>query len=203
MSVLNIADICPASHTLGPGKRFVLWVQGCCFNCRGCISPEQIPQRQATLVEPKQMADLILSVPGTEGVTISGGEPMLQAAALSQLCEELRQRSDLSVICYTGFTLKQLQERDEANINRLLALLDVLIDGQYIPELNDNCGWRGSSNQTVHFLTSRYRQQEPAFTQRRRDVEIHVQNDLAVMVGVPPHDFSPQFQRAIDLSTGG
>ena len=101
MTLLNLAEICPATHTLGPGQRFAIWVQGCCFHCGNCISPEWIPQQAANLVEPSTLAKTILSVPGTEGVTISGGEPMLQAAALCELSINLRQDSDLSIICFS------------------------------------------------------------------------------------------------------
>jgi anaerobic ribonucleoside-triphosphate reductase activating protein len=56
MTLLNVAEICPATHTLGPGQRFVVWVQGCCFKCRGCVSPDWIPQTKATLIEPSELA---------------------------------------------------------------------------------------------------------------------------------------------------
>lgn len=194
MNLLNIAEICPATHALGPGKRFVIWVQGCCFRCRDCISPDWIPQEQATLVDPRQLADYILSVPGTEGLTVSGGEPMLQASALSTLFTYIRQHSDLSIICFSGFTLEQLQAKSDSAISRVLALIDVLIDGLYVPELNDNKGWRGSSNQIVHFLTSRHLSEASLFTERKRDVEIHLSDESALMVGVPPLNFSQIFQ---------
>ncbi|MEH1780344.1 MAG: 4Fe-4S single cluster domain-containing protein [Nostoc sp.] len=196
--LLNIAEICPATHTLGPGQRFVIWVQGCCFSCRNCISPEWIPQKQAILVEPVQLGDYILSVPCTEGLTVSGGEPMLQASALSELFAHLRQRFDISIICYTGFTLEHLRAKSNPAIDQVLTLIDVLIDGEYIPELNDNQGWRGSSNQVVHFLTPRHLSEASLFTERKRDVEIHLRNDSALMVGVPPHCFSPYFKLAVD-----
>ncbi|WP_375466974.1 4Fe-4S single cluster domain-containing protein [uncultured Nostoc sp.] len=201
MTVLNVAEICPATRALGPGQRFVIWVQGCCFNCRGCISPDWIPQTQATLVDPLQLADCILSVPRTEGVTISGGEPMLQAAALSELFSYLRQKRDLSIICFSGFTLKQLQAKADPTINKVLTLIDVLIDGQYIPELNDNQGWRGSSNQVFHFLTPRHLSEADLFTERKRDVEIHMRDDSVLMVGVPPHNFSTDFEGAVDIAS--
>ncbi|MBO3460158.1 radical SAM protein [Aetokthonos hydrillicola Thurmond2011] len=200
MTLLNVAEICPASRTLGPGQRFVIWVQGCCFNCRGCVSPDWIPQTQATPIKPPELADAILSVPNTEGLTVSGGEPMLQAKALSELFDCLRQQRDLSIICFTGFTLEQLQAKNEPAINQILTDIDVLIDGQYIPELNDNKGWRGSSNQVVHFLTSRHLLEASLFTQQKRDVEIHMRNDAALMVGIPPHNFSDDFKRAIRMS---
>lgn len=201
MTLLNIAEICPATRTLGPNQRFVIWVQGCCFRCQDCVSPDWIPQKQATLVEPIQMGDRILSVPGTEGLTVSGGEPMLQAAALSVLFSYLREHRDLSIMCFTGFTLEQLQAKSDPAIDLVLGLIDVLIDGQYVPEMNDNKGWRGSANQVVHFLTPRHLSEAELFTERKRDVEIHLQDDSALMVGVPPHNFSNNFKLAIDLGS--
>lgn len=200
MTLLNIAEICPATRTLGPGQRFVIWVQGCCFNCGGCISPEWIPQQVANLVEPTILAQTILSVSGTEGVTISGGEPMLQAAALSEFLTKLQEKTSLSIICFTGFTLAQLIAKSDPNINRLLPLIDVLIDGQYIAELNDNKGWRGSANQVVHFLTDRHLPEADLFRDRPRNVEIHLRHDAALMVGIPPHNFSQDFRQAVDLA---
>lgn len=201
MTLLNVAEICPATRTLGPDQRFVIWVQGCCFNCRGCVSPDWIPQKQAILIDPVRLADYIVSIPGTEGLTVSGGEPMLQAGALSELFTYLRQHCDLSIICYSGFTLEQMQAKSDPAINQVLRLIDVLIDGQYMPELNDNKGWRGSSNQVVHFLTPRHLPEASLFTERQRDVEIHMRDDSALMVGVPPYKFSNNFKLAVDLST--
>ncbi len=201
MTLLNVAEICPATRTLGPGQRFVIWVQGCCFNCRGCISPDWIPQKQATLVDPVRLADYILSIPGTQGLTVSGGEPMLQADALSELFIYLCQQRDLSLICYSGFTLEQLQAKSDPAINQFLALVDVFIDGQYMPELNDNKGWRGSDNQVIHFLTPRHLSEASWFTERKRDVEIHLRDHSALMVGVPPHNFSHNFKLAVDIGS--
>lgn len=197
MTLLNLAEICPASHTLGPGQRFVIWVQGCCFNCPSCVSPDWIPQREATLLEPQRLLELILAVPGTEGVTISGGEPMLQATALKELLIPLRQNQDLSLICYSGFTLQQLHEQNDPDIEAVLSQLDILIDGQYIEQLNDNQGWRGSSNQVIHHFTSRHLAEAELFSERQRHVEIHLRKKSALMVGVPPNNFVEVFDQSV------
>lgn len=197
MTLLNIAEICPVTKTLGPGQRFAIWVQGCCFTCRNCISPDWVPIKEVTLLQPEKLANLILSTPGTQGVTISGGEPMLQAAALLELLVMLKQQKDLSVICFTGFTLEQLRDKSNSHINGMLEIIDVLIDGQYIPELNDNQGWRGSSNQVVHFLTPRYQAETSLFRERKRDIEIHLQNDSALMVGIPPSNFEGLLEQTL------
>ncbi|MBC1238341.1 4Fe-4S single cluster domain-containing protein [Nostoc sp. 2RC] len=201
MSLLNIAEICPATHTLGPGQRFAIWVQGCCFRCQNCISPDWIPMITATLIEPKLLADMVLSTLNTEGITVSGGEPMLQAEALLELFTLLREQRDISIICFTGFTIEQLRSKGDRNINQVLNTIDVLIDGQYIQELNDNKGWRGSSNQVVHFLSPRYLPEASLFLERERNVEIHLCNDAALMVGIPPHNFQRAFEQTIENLT--
>lgn len=208
MTLLNVAEICPATRALGPDLRFVVWVQGCCFRCAGCVSPDWIPQRQATLVQPQKLAAYIASQPAIEGVTLSGGEPMLQALALSELVRDLKLRRDLSIICYSGFTLAQLKAIANpsaanplgAGIADLLAQIDVLIDGQYVAALNDNRGYRGSSNQIVHLLTPRHLSEVHEFQQRHRDVEIHARETTALVVGVPPIGFSANLKQAIAIT---
>ncbi|NJL83747.1 MAG: radical SAM protein [Chloroflexaceae bacterium] len=197
MVAINVAEICPQTRVLGPGRRFVIWVQGCCFHCPGCIAPDWIPRQPATLIEAEDLADWILSVPDLDGVTVSGGEPMLQAAALSELLTHLRQKRDFSLICYSGFTLEQLQAQGDRNSDRLLSLLDVLIDGLYVEGLNDGRGWRGSSNQRIHFLTPRHAQDAAAFSHRPRQVEVHLRRDSALLVGIPPRAVSQALHRAI------
>lgn len=123
---------------------------------------------------------------------------MLQAEALLELFTLLRQQRDLSIICYTGFTLEQLRSQSNHSIDRVLNTIDVLIDGQYIPELNNNKGWRGSSNQVVHFLSPKHLPEASLFFARERNVEIHLRNDAALMVGIPPHNFQRTFEQTIE-----
>ena len=123
---------------------------------------------------------------------------MLQAEALLELFTLVRQQRDRSIICFTGFTLEQLRSQSNPNINRILNNIDVLIDGQYISELNDNKGWRGSSNQVIHFLSPRHLPEASLFFERERNVEIHLRNDAALMVGIPPHNFQRTFKQTVE-----
>ena len=197
MALLNIAQICPSTRVLGPGQRLVIWVQGCCFDCPGCVAPDWIPQKQAQLIAPDKLADYILTLPELDGITVSGGEPMLQAEGLLELFSHLREKSNLSIICYSGFTLGQILAKNEPIFPRLLQHIDVLIDGLYVDRLNDNVGFRGSSNQVVHFLSDRHIPDRDLFVQRKRDVEIHVQKDSLLVVGVPPVNFSPKLKDSL------
>jgi anaerobic ribonucleoside-triphosphate reductase activating protein len=192
---LNVAHICPATRALGPGLRAVLWVQGCCFDCPGCIAPDWIPRRIARLMTPEEAVAHLLAHPQVTGLTFSGGEPMLQAAGLAAVARLARRRRELSIICYTGFTLEQLRARPPGpGVEDLLGEIDVLIDGPYVAALNDRRGLRGSANQRVHHLTDRLR--EIDFTNTPRGIEIHLREDHALLVGIPTSEQLAAFERA-------
>ncbi|MDQ3799325.1 MAG: radical SAM protein [Acidobacteriota bacterium] len=203
---LNIAQICPVTEALGPGRRFVLWVQGCPFSCRGCISPDWIEQRSANQVEVSELAAYIVELAQSEkleGITISGGEPMLQASALARLLRLVRAvRQEFTAISFSGFTLAQLRKKSltDDGVADLLASLDVLIDGLYVEKQNDGKGLRGSRNQQIHFLTPRYEHLAKTFNDASRRAEVHllgIRGEM-LLVGVP----SPQMLADFHLAAG-
>lgn len=186
-TMLNIADFEADTRSLGPGRRFALWVQGCPFNCPNCIAPDWIPFRVAKVMSIKAMADVIVHSEWLDGISISGGEPMMQAGRLAKLLDLVKsERPHLDVIVFTGFKKKQLVWEEAQT---LLARIDVLIDGLYVDHLNDNKGLRGSNNQAVHFLTDKLRDQQDYFTEKPRTLEFHVKDDGVLMVGVPGQNF--------------
>lgn len=181
---LNIAELYPATKVLGPGKRFVLWMQGCRKKCENCGSPEWRIIKPATIMTPEEVSILILKTNEIEGITLSGGEPILQAEGLVRLIELVKKKRDLSVICFTGYTLEELKECNNTAIHKLIHLLDVLIDGPYTDELNDNKGLRGSNNQNIHFLTPRYRDKEKKFYNWPREREIVIKDQYDLHIGI-------------------
>jgi len=99
---------------------------------------------------------LDMLVPGThEGICFSGGEPFLQADALAPLGERAR-RAGFGVVSYSGYTREELEAGDPAGSQRLLGMLDLLIDGPFIQEQAAVLLFRGSRNQRIHFLSPRY-----------------------------------------------
>ena len=112
---------------LGPGTRFVVWTQGCPRSCPGCMTAASQQMNGGFSADTKQLAEEILQS-GRHGLTISGGEPFLQAKALADLIQEVRKKTDLGVMIYTGFTLEELQEADNPDYNllddRKIGLLD-------------------------------------------------------------------------------
>ncbi len=181
---INMAAYTPATYALGKGLRSAVWVQGCPLHCKGCTAPEFIPFTRATLISPEHMADLLLTQP-VEGITLSGGEPFMQAGLLAEMVSIARSRREISVICYTGFQLEILQRFDtHSGVPSLLSQIDCLIDSPYIERLNDNRGLRGSSNQRIFHFTDRLKDYD--FQTGPRKVEIHVFNGEVLSVGVPP-----------------
>ena len=181
---INILDLCETgTRELGPGWRYVIWVQGCPFNCPSCITPDGIPIIQNNLIEVNQIIDAICNNKEITGITISGGEPFLQASKLVRVLRTVKQiRPEMDVIIYSGFRLNEL---DWVEAKELLKLTDVLIDGKYVEKLNDNKGLRGSSNQRVNYLTDRLKSHKYYFEQRKRSVEVHVYNSHQTTIGVP------------------
>jgi len=183
--VLNIAATCQGTRALGPGFRSVVWTQGCPFRCSGCIAPQWLPLRSAHQVTPEELLPVLLADPRIEGLSFSGGEPFLQSAALARLAHLARQERDLNIICFTGYLIEDLQRFPQrSGVQGLLSEIDVLIDGPYIQEKNDNQGLRGSSNQRIHFLSERLRDVD--FHHQPRRAEVHVQDGQMWVVGVPP-----------------
>jgi anaerobic ribonucleoside-triphosphate reductase activating protein len=191
---LNIASFTPLTQSLGPGKRAALWVQGCPIHCPGCIVPEWQENRMNTLFPVPEISQMILSAPAISGLTLSGGEPTLQAEALAALLNDVKKQRDLNVICYSGFTLEVLIKRiaDVPAIGQLLEQLDVLIDGPYVRKLDDNRGLRGSSNQRIHYLTERLKYFD--FESAPRQAEFQFVNGDLLLAGVPPLGVLPAFE---------
>lgn len=196
IQLINIAETCAATRSLGPGLRAVVWVQGCPFHCHACIAPEWTTSRVNRLIHPADLAAELLADPEVTGLTFSGGEPMMQAAGLAVTARIARALRDISIICFTGFTLEQLRDHPPGpGVHDLLGLVDVLIDGPYVDTQNDNLGLRGSSNQRIHYLTERLSSYDLVNEPRR--AEIHFGSDYALLVGVPPDGVKKAFEGAI------
>ncbi len=52
---INMAAYDTSVKVLGPGKRFVVWFQGCPFNCPSCINQSFKDFTEATIIEVKEL----------------------------------------------------------------------------------------------------------------------------------------------------
>ena len=154
---INIGTWMISSEVNGPGRRLVIWMQGCCFRCPGCLNPEFWDEHSGKSVSVAEIKKIIKNVNGKiEGITFSGGEPMLQAKSLIPLARWIKSQG-LGLVSYSGFTYEKLSTPDSIPYAReLLAEIDMLIDGPFLQEEKAPIIWRGSRNQQVRFLTERY-----------------------------------------------
>lgn len=151
---IRIAGVVPESVVDGPGVRFVVFVQGCPHHCPGCHNPETHDFQGGELVEVSSLVDRMKLLPMVKGITLSGGEPFCQAAECAELAREVKALGQ-DVVVYSGYTYEQIKDMGAHNsqIQALLSLTDILIDGPYLEEQRDlNLPFRGSANQRIiHF----------------------------------------------------
>lgn len=181
---------------LGPGRRYAVWVQGCLRRCPGCISPNTWDLDGGYERDSAWLAEEILRQdPECSGITISGGEPFLQAQALADMIRRVRKVREIGVILYTGNTLEEIQKRGNGAEQELLEQCDLLVDGAYVEALNDGKNLRGSSNQRAIALTERYRKEAEEYGTKEAYVEFFVHENMMRMVGIPSKEMLRKVQQ--------
>ena len=192
-SSLRLHGVRDGVTKLGAGVRYAVWTQGCKKRCRGCMTPESRDMNGGYEISVERLAkDIVRS--GREGVTVSGGEPFLQASALADAIELVKKVRDIGVIIYTGYTLGELRRSEDEGVLRLLSLCDLLIDGEYVEELNDGMNLRGSSNQRAIALTERYAESAKSYGTKKAEFELFWGAEKISMVGIPPKDILERFK---------
>ena len=84
-------------------------------------------------------------------VSFSGGDPMYQAPAFTELARRIKEETGKTIWCWTGFTLEEVQA--DPVMAAMLPYLDVLVDGPFILEQRDTeLLFRGSPNQRIIYL---------------------------------------------------
>lgn len=160
----------PISRANGPGRRAVVWTQGCSIRCPGCFNPATHDPNAGRVIDTVDLAQMILAQSDAiSGVTISGGEPTEQSEALLDL---LRRLGDprLSRIMFSGRTLETIRVITLGPA--ILAELDVLIAGPFIQTVPSTLPLLSSQNQKIHLLTDRHSPEQIARIPRM-EVVIH------------------------------
>jgi anaerobic ribonucleoside-triphosphate reductase activating protein len=172
----------PGSRVNGPGARFVIWTQGCTLACPGCFNPDTHPLKSGYALPVDGLTALILeSQHQIEGLTISGGEPLLQCRALGVLLAQIKANSSLTTLLFSGFDWAEIQKI--TFVDTVLSNLDILISGRYRQSQRVANHLIGSKNKTVHFLTSRYTLSDLALAA----AEVIISNDGTITLsGINP-----------------
>ena len=183
---MYVARVLYPVEVLGPGKRVGIWFCGCPRRCKGCSNPELWEFQERYRTTPETVFELIKTVArkyDIDGFTITGGDPIFQATELQRLLVLLKEISD-DIIVYTGYKINEIKPDMLSNIS-------VLIDGEYIEELNDNSLLRGSSNQEIHILDRAKEEKYKAYFQTETNkIQNFFTSDGVVSVGIHRPDFN-------------
>ncbi len=178
---------------LGPGKRMAVWVNGCEKRCRGCISPAlqaKNPNNECDVNEYFSQ----FSYEDCDGVSISGGEPFLQAEELCRLVVFLKNRGIDDILVYTGYTLEELIAKNDGAVNSILEKIAVLIDGPYVESENDDTSnLAGSKNQRIHILNHAFEKRYTEYISDKRDVQVFDFGNYVLAVGIPTREYIRKF----------
>ena len=87
-------------------------------------------------------------------VTFSGGDPLYQVEAFTELARRIKEETGKTIWCYTGFTYEEILA--DESLSQILPYLDALVEGPFVLELRDTeLPFRGSSNQRIIYLDGR------------------------------------------------
>ena len=145
------ADLQSDSIVDGPGLRTVIWTQGCAHHCPECQNPQTWDFNGGGLVPISDVLEAIDELEYQTGITFSGGDPMYQPEACTEIATYCREKG-YNIWVYTGFTFEELQEMAKTKpiYHEFLLNIDVLVDGRFrIEERDLSLLFRGSRNQRL------------------------------------------------------
>ncbi|MDR0963302.1 MAG: 4Fe-4S cluster-binding domain-containing protein, partial [Clostridium sp.] len=113
----------------GPGVRFVIFTQGCPMRCAYCHNPDTWTTQGGTMMEA---AELIEQYTRNKefykdgGLTVTGGEPMLQMDFLIDLFTLAKKESIHTCIDSSGIAFDATDDDFMEKLNRLIPLTDLV-----------------------------------------------------------------------------
>jgi len=133
----------------GPGLRLAVFMQGCPYGCPGCYNPQTHDVMGGREADTEEVRAMLKKNPLLDGLTLSGGEPLLQPQAAREMAE-MAKAQGLNVWCYTGDTVEHMLKNRAPDVMAALEYVDVLVDGPFILEQKSlDLRFRGSRNQRL------------------------------------------------------
>ena len=151
--MINVAGVIHNDLVNGPNLRTVLFVQGCNHHCNGCHNQHTWPIGTGEDFTEEELVEELTKNPLDKGITISGGEPILQWEALYPVIKQIKEKN-YHLMLYTGYTTIWLNNKikeDDLFLD-FLSMFDMIVTEPYIeskrvPYLHKR--WYGSYNQKI------------------------------------------------------
>ena len=135
----------------GIGLRTSLYCAGCENQCPGCHNPQSWDESGVEAISVEELFKRI--VDADMNVTFTGGDPMLHPEGFIALARMIKERTDKTIWCYTGYRFEDLLRHPQRKA--LLELCDVLVDSPFLLAERDlSLPFRGSRNQRIIHVQS-------------------------------------------------
>lgn len=195
---MKIHALMDSSTVNGPGRRAVIWTQGCQgMSCaEACWNRKTHDAGAGREMDPLDIMQWLAPIAhDLEGITVSGGEPMQQAREVGALINGVRLAfPELSIGLFSGYSEKELAagkyasfptQSDEYRRGHwayLTCVLDFAILGRYNPDMPSKKPLRTSRNQQLMLYSSRYKLKDF----QRQAVQVSIKKDgLTTITGFP------------------
>ena len=162
---MKMAGFYDESMSNGLGWRAVLFVSGCPHHCPGCHNKVAQDYNYGQEFNKEEIINRICENSILKGITISGGEPLCKEnipEVLDFIKDVKKVRPNFNVWCYSGYTLEQLEQRNDEITKETLKEIDVLVDGRFIEEQKKpGLKFKGSANQRILDLQKCLQENKP------------------------------------------
>lgn len=136
----------------GPGIRYVLFMQGCPFRCLYCHNPDTWQTNVGTAISVDEVIKNFnknKAFYSNGGITVSGGEPLMQIDFVTELFRKAKSEGIHTCIDTSGATFNPKNSEELKKLNKLLENTDlVMLDIKQInPDKHKSL--TGKSNEKV------------------------------------------------------
>ena len=147
---IRVLDILHQTMADGPGLRTSIYCAGCAHHCPGCHNPQSWDFGAGEWMEVEDILDIV-KADTIANVSFSGGDPLYQVEAFTELARRIKEETGKTIWCWTGFTLDEVQA--DPRLAQILPWIDVLVDGPFVLEQRDTTLlFRGSANQRICYI---------------------------------------------------
>jgi anaerobic ribonucleoside-triphosphate reductase activating protein len=181
--------------SLGFGARLGIWFQGCNIRCPGCVSRDTWSPEPGRIEFDKIIEVIEPWAKHADGLTVSGGEPFDQPAALWSMLRWWRDNFDSDTLVFSGYSSETLSEK----FQEILVDIDVLISDPFDSRQTQSKPLRGSDNQRMHLLTQLARDRYSTIAATNA-LDICFDGDTVWIAGIPkPNDLNAIRHRLLAL----
>ena len=153
---MKYAGLMENDFTDGNGVCVSLWTQGCPFHCSGCHNPETWDFDGGYEVPDDIRGEIVKAISAngiTRNFSVLGGEPLCEQNldfVLNIITAVRTAYPHIKIYIWSGYTFKELIDRQDNRIIDIFKQSNYLIDGRYEEKLRDTTlPLRGSSNQNI------------------------------------------------------